>query len=88
MATAKEISDAATTRAINVYTDITNGKYSPKELREKYGVGYTRIRQLYTKGERLCRPTHHWTYGILLDQELIRLEPLKSFLVELSTWKT
>ncbi len=87
MVTAREISDASTIRAINVYTDITDGKYSPKELREKYGVGYTRIRQLYAKGKRLCTPEHHWTYGILLKRELTRLEPLKPFLEELATWR-
>lgn len=86
-ATAREISDAATTRAISVYTDITDGRYSPKELRKKYGVGYTRIRQLYIKGKRLCTPKYHWTYGILLKKELTRLEPLKPFLEELATWK-
>lgn len=72
---------------MNVYTDVRAKKLSPKELREKYGVGYTRIRQLYARGERLCTPTHSRGYGILRKEELARLEPLKPFLEELSTWR-
>lgn len=80
MATAKEISDTARERAMSVYRDwLENGKRAGL-LREKYGVGYSRIGQLVRKGERLCTPTRHWSYGTLHKAELVELTPMRAFL--------
>jgi hypothetical protein len=58
-------------RAMSAYCELqeSGGRVGP-ELKEKYGVGDNRIRQLAMKGWRLCNPLHHWTYGILTDEEL------------------
>lgn len=80
MATAKEISDVARLRAMGAYKDwLENGKRAGA-LREKYGVGYNRIGQLVRKGERLCTPTRHWSYGTLTKAERDELMPLRDWL--------
>lgn len=80
MATAKEISDTARERAMGAYRDWLSGEYTPDMLRKKYGVGYSRVRQLIKRGKRLCTPTRHWTYGILHKAELVELAPMQEFL--------
>ena len=79
MATAKERNEIATTRAMNAYRDyIDNGK-KPGLLCEKYGVGYARIWTLIQKGKRLSTPKHHWTYGLLTDEELKDLNHIEDW---------
>lgn len=69
MATAKEISDEARVRAMSAYMDYLGRKLTPDQMRKKYGVGYSRVRQLIVRGERLCTPNQHWSYGLLTAEE-------------------
>jgi hypothetical protein len=89
MATAKKISEVATLRAMSAYMDLraNNNRIAvivegvrTKDLTEKYGVGDVRVRQLASKGERLCNPVHHWTYGLLTKKELRDLNHIGDWL--------
>jgi len=84
MATAKEISDTARIRAMSAYRDSLDPGCTPGLLREKYGVGYTRIRTLIATGKRLCNAKHHWTYGSLVKGERADLLPLKDWLTDIA----
>lgn len=69
---------------MSAYQDYINNGKRLGLLREKYGVGYTRMRQLVERGRRLSTDTHHWTYGLLTDEELRDLDHIKDWIDFLS----
>ena len=79
MATAKERNQEAVTRAMSAYRDYLDNGEKGGLLCEKYGVGHARIYTLIQKGRRLSTPYHHWTYGLLTDEELQDLDHIKDW---------
>ena len=79
---------ASSERAMKAYWDHVDNQNRPHaervDLRKKYGVGYVRLQEILMTGKRLATQNHHWTYGLLTDEELRELSEIKDWVEFLS----